>query len=316
MALRLSGGKGGFGSMLRAIGAQIEKTTNREACRDLTGRRLRAINDERRFRHYAKIKAQNKLEREERRRKKLESLAKSEPRHEFNDQEYINERTAIPERVEQALEDAFAEEAEVKPSSPPQRCTKEKLKGWIDQPDGFEDFEMDTNETSQCDAVSGDVKDECDNGKVQISNEKATDSAEKMEKDESTSIVGEEQSTAKETSSESMVDSKKENTTEKRNDEGDSNAQKETINDETKKQKNTATEVTTSTSAVRTEPLDLSGITSVEELMSTFSAEDLKGELSRLGVKCGGTPKERAERLWIVKDLKSEDIPKKLRAKK
>lgn len=46
--LRLIGGKGGFGSMLRAIGAQIEKTTNREACRDLSGRRLRDINEEKR----------------------------------------------------------------------------------------------------------------------------------------------------------------------------------------------------------------------------------------------------------------------------
>ena len=44
--LRLLGGKGGFGSMLRALGAQIEKTTNREACRDLSGRRMRDINDE------------------------------------------------------------------------------------------------------------------------------------------------------------------------------------------------------------------------------------------------------------------------------
>ena len=44
--LCLPGGKGGFGSMLRAIGAQIEKTTNREACRDLSGRRMRDINDE------------------------------------------------------------------------------------------------------------------------------------------------------------------------------------------------------------------------------------------------------------------------------
>ena len=65
----LVGGKGGFGSMLRyslfiifkfkfinriffcitrAIGAQIEKTTNREACRDLSGRRLRDINEEKR----------------------------------------------------------------------------------------------------------------------------------------------------------------------------------------------------------------------------------------------------------------------------
>lgn len=45
-SLLLPGGKGGFGSMLRAIGAQIEKTTNREACRDLSGRRMRDINDE------------------------------------------------------------------------------------------------------------------------------------------------------------------------------------------------------------------------------------------------------------------------------
>lgn len=45
-ALHLPGGKGGFGSMLRALGAQIEKTTNREACRDLSGRRMRDINDE------------------------------------------------------------------------------------------------------------------------------------------------------------------------------------------------------------------------------------------------------------------------------
>ena len=43
---RLVGGKGGFGSMLRAIGAQIEKTTNHEACRDLSGRRMRDVNNE------------------------------------------------------------------------------------------------------------------------------------------------------------------------------------------------------------------------------------------------------------------------------
>lgn len=49
--LRVFGGKGGFGSMLRAIGAQIEKTTNREACRDLSGRRLRDINEEQRYIH-------------------------------------------------------------------------------------------------------------------------------------------------------------------------------------------------------------------------------------------------------------------------
>ena len=41
----LPGGKGGFGSMLRAMGNQIQKTSNKEACRDLSGRRLRDINE-------------------------------------------------------------------------------------------------------------------------------------------------------------------------------------------------------------------------------------------------------------------------------
>ena len=44
--VRLCGGKGGFGSMLRALGAQIEKTTNHEAMRDLSGRRVRDVNNE------------------------------------------------------------------------------------------------------------------------------------------------------------------------------------------------------------------------------------------------------------------------------
>jgi len=57
--LSLPGGKGGFGSMLRSIGAQIEKTTNREACRDLSGRRLRDINEESRLRQYVNHKVRN-----------------------------------------------------------------------------------------------------------------------------------------------------------------------------------------------------------------------------------------------------------------
>lgn len=47
MSLRLPGGKGGFGSMLRAQGGRMasQKTTNYEACRDLSGRRLKTVNE-------------------------------------------------------------------------------------------------------------------------------------------------------------------------------------------------------------------------------------------------------------------------------
>ncbi len=44
--------------MLRMIGAQIEKTTNKEACRDLSGRRLRDINEETRLKQYVNKKAE------------------------------------------------------------------------------------------------------------------------------------------------------------------------------------------------------------------------------------------------------------------
>lgn len=103
---RLLGGKGGFGSMLRAIGAQIEKTTNREACRDLSGRRLRDINEEKRLKAWIEKQGKREEEAAERKKKKLERLC-AEPRHEFKDQTYERERSALTERVGDAVEEGF-----------------------------------------------------------------------------------------------------------------------------------------------------------------------------------------------------------------
>lgn len=103
---RLRGGKGGFGSMLRAIGAQIEKTTNREACRDLSGRRLRDINEEKRLKAWIEKQAKREEEAAERKKRKLERLC-TEPRHEFKDQGYERERSVLTERVGDAVEEGF-----------------------------------------------------------------------------------------------------------------------------------------------------------------------------------------------------------------
>lgn len=103
---RLLGGKGGFGSMLRAIGAQIEKTTNREACRDLSGRRLRDINEEKRLKAWIEKQGKREEEAVERKKKKLERLC-TEPKHEFKDQTYDHERSALTERVGNAVEEGF-----------------------------------------------------------------------------------------------------------------------------------------------------------------------------------------------------------------
>ncbi|KAF7992451.1 hypothetical protein HCN44_001776 [Aphidius gifuensis] len=103
---KLVGGKGGFGSMLRAIGAQIEKTTNREACRDLSGRRLRDINEEKRLKAWMEKKDTRKEEAVERKKKKLERLC-AEPRHEFKDKNYEHERSVLTDKIDDAVEKGF-----------------------------------------------------------------------------------------------------------------------------------------------------------------------------------------------------------------
>lgn len=100
---RLPGGKGGFGSMLRAIGAQIEKTTNREACRDLSGRRLRDINEERRLKNWLAQKEDREREAKERKRKRIERMMQ-EPKVEIKDEDYNLQRSNLTENISDSVE--------------------------------------------------------------------------------------------------------------------------------------------------------------------------------------------------------------------
>merc|ERR1711966_12659 len=59
---------------------------------------------------------------------------------------------------------------------------------------------------------------------------------------------------------------------------------------------------------------DLNACSSVEELHE-MSPERFKNTLLSMGVKCGGTPAERATRLFSLKGLRREAYPKKVRGK-
>ncbi|KAM4750695.1 splicing regulator SDE2 [Anableps anableps] len=99
---RLCGGKGGFGSMLRALGAQIEKTTNREACRDLSGRRLRDVNHEKEMADWLKKQAEREAEKEQRRLERLQRKL-AEPKHQFTDPQYQQQCHDLSERLEDSV---------------------------------------------------------------------------------------------------------------------------------------------------------------------------------------------------------------------
>ncbi|KAL1138681.1 hypothetical protein AAG570_008743 [Ranatra chinensis] len=128
--LRLVGGKGGFGSMLRAIGAQIEKTTNREACRDLSGRRLRDIAEEQRLKKWLSERGRREAEAEERKQKRLERLAAEPTVKELKDPVYEAERADLTEKVHNSIEQGLqvASSSKRKPDEIPAPVKKKKKK--------------------------------------------------------------------------------------------------------------------------------------------------------------------------------------------
>ncbi|XP_027872406.1 splicing regulator SDE2 isoform X6 [Xiphophorus couchianus] len=88
--------------MLRALGAQIEKTTNREACRDLSGRRLRDVNHEKEMADWLKKQSEREAEKEQRRLERLQRKL-LEPRHQFADPQYQQQCHDLSERLEDSV---------------------------------------------------------------------------------------------------------------------------------------------------------------------------------------------------------------------
>ncbi|KAL1529219.1 hypothetical protein AB1Y20_000175 [Prymnesium parvum] len=106
LLLRLCGGKGGFGAMLRTAGARGVKTTNFDACRDLNGRRLRHVNSEARLREWETQAEARKLKKqqEDARRGRPDPMAV--PR--FDDDEYEEMLEAARKRVAESFASAEA----------------------------------------------------------------------------------------------------------------------------------------------------------------------------------------------------------------
>lgn len=95
--LRLRGGKGGFGSKLKAQGARMatKKTTNFESCRDLSGQRLKSIHDAKALEEYiAKEPERIKAKEEKIDRKIKEGLREQEKKRHHFDEEAFEEKAA------------------------------------------------------------------------------------------------------------------------------------------------------------------------------------------------------------------------------
>ncbi|ESO08692.1 hypothetical protein HELRODRAFT_117195 [Helobdella robusta] len=381
---RLVAGKGGFGSMLRALGAQIEKTTNREACRDLSGRRMRDVNNEKKLREWtAKVgkNANKELEKAIRRKEKRERM-KRLPQHKFEDEKYYEQKKKIAEDLNEAIKyvlTAFAN-GPIKRKAEETKSNSKIAKLWLGADvDDTDDEEDDGNATHNNNATTGNSacssSSSCGASKVGAENEDGpscsgghnvpcssnsnlaiidgedsdddcdeTDDSDDDEDDNAedpiindnndyyknverpqlySSSPTSTMASSSATTLSSLATSTQQNgqqitnainETDKRIDDDNSN---KNVNPTLTETKPTATETTPSSAAQPTPDIkvNLNDYNSPEEL-AELGMEVLKKELTDRGLKCGGTLIERASRLFSVKGLNKDKIPKKLLAKK
>ncbi|CAH8437794.1 unnamed protein product [Schistosoma turkestanicum] len=283
---RLRGGKGGFGSMLRAIGSQIEKTTNHEMCRDLSGRRMRDVNLEKKLKEWyatADERERKKAEEYVERRRRRQELLKQGllPGHSFSDREYERQKRKIAYELRSALNTAIESVNKEKGQtdstssiSSEKQLNPKRARLWIE--------EMDK-------ALSSSSSDE-----EILANSSSDSSSNLAKQDDNLSVESNTEVTTESTEFDSI-----------RSDAiGENN--KEFLN------------ACDNTSTEAAQPLTDQQLREVEtaENLEVFGLNVLKETLMARGLKCGGTLKERASRLFSIKDLGSDQYPVKLLAKK
>ncbi|KAJ3557494.1 hypothetical protein NP233_g11727 [Leucocoprinus birnbaumii] len=148
---RLLGGKGGFGSQLRAAGGRMssQKTSNNDSCRDLNGRRLSTIKEAKKLAEYLESEPERLAAKAEAQRNKLEALEKrlgiehkdtsrkpgevslevvSGKKHRFDDTEYLEQSRELVDGVKSAVSAGLLKKRKKAKTSPSPDADKGKGK--------------------------------------------------------------------------------------------------------------------------------------------------------------------------------------------
>uniref|UniRef100_A0ACD5VIB3 Uncharacterized protein n=1 Tax=Avena sativa TaxID=4498 RepID=A0ACD5VIB3_AVESA len=153
--LRLRGGKGGFGSLLRGAASKAgqKKTSNFDACRDINGRRLRHVNAERRLEEWKAEAGDRQLEKlaEDFLKKKAKESGRGGVRAAEVDK-YLEKYRKDAESCVNAVEESVRASLGKRKAVPKPRDAK-KLKIWMgkkkvadDESDSESDSDVDDDE--------------------------------------------------------------------------------------------------------------------------------------------------------------------------
>lgn len=157
LLLRLPGGKGGFGSLLRgaATKAGQKKTSNFDACRDMSGRRLRHVNAEKKLREWKAESGERELEKAAEEFLKKATKAKEEDNGAIEELEKFRAETShAMEEVELAVASGLVEADKLNTNSKRKveeeaAAMEKRARLWMgDEDDSEDDSEDDTDEES------------------------------------------------------------------------------------------------------------------------------------------------------------------------
>uniref|UniRef100_A0A1J3IBF4 Protein SDE2-like protein n=1 Tax=Noccaea caerulescens TaxID=107243 RepID=A0A1J3IBF4_NOCCA len=331
LVLSLRGGKGGFGSLLRGAATQAgaKKTNNFDACRDMSGRRLRHVNAEKKLEEWKAGEEERKLERVAQEFLKKQANKVKQGAGNGATQKYVNkykeESDKCIEAVELALKESF-QNGKRKGKMIAESDKSKRVKIWkgkraivdSDSDDEISDDEEDEKSVvldNGSQVFSGTIMNETKNGCSSLSG-----SCSEEEKD--TIIVHESsEKPMTEDSSEAILKQTEKKET-LREEEGKNLV---SINNEDVKESSDSSTTNTDFPVEADcanagfgksfEPLNFENFSSASDI-EVLGMERLKNELQTKGMKCGGTLKERAERLFLLKSTPLDKIPKKLMAAK
>ena len=260
----LLGGKGGFGTQLRASARRGTQTTNFDACRDLSGRRLRAVNGEKKIAAWEAEKAEREAEAKAEKYLKSQAggsgAAKLRELEEKEREAYHAESAKVSESVNDAVASGFKNAAAI------EAAKRKKAK----------------------------------KGKAVVGNDDESESESDEDFDDSALLFPAAKKARVVPAAPAPRPRPRSRTSRKR-----------PLRSHRRRRRRSAPPVM---EEKEEGPLDLTRFDSAEAL-EAVGLERLKAELTAQKLKCGGTLRERAARLFLLRDNTRDEIDKKHWAK-
>jgi len=299
----LLGGKGAFRQLMRNVGRTTNKSQNQSMARDLTGRRIRDVENEKRLEDWIDGHAEREAQKQVERTEKLEKLAKigreEENRKRFLDADFDNESQDMMDKMTSALDYSLIRPEETRILKRPkelENCSKMLSKNSRSEKRskltfGFTEDVRVSSESEE--DISQKIKEALEDEHDSFEVEKDTFNEEKIIETDTIDQVETEQTQIIETNISKPLS--------------------EEPNSPETKNKDTPTETSSDDQEdIIYTSINLKKIVNKSDL-EIYKTKHLQAELNRRGLKAGGTIEQKIHRLYFVRDLKWSKIPKKFK---